>query len=135
MKKALLLFVTIFVFGCQNTGIEKPSNLIEKDKMVDILYDLSLLEVVKSQNISGGVTSKQINEFIYKKYKIDSIQLVKSNKYYASEVDEYKKMYLKVKERVEADNKKLEEETKKGEKIISPTNPKETNNSDAPAVY
>ena len=100
MKK-LVFIVAFFVFSCQNNGVEKPDNLIEKDKMVDILYDVSLLEAVRSQGINGGVTSKEINDFIKRKYNIDSTQFVKSNRYYAADVDEYKKMYEKIKSRVE----------------------------------
>lgn len=135
MKKALLLSIAFVVFGCQKTGVEKPNNLIEKDKMVDILYDMSLLEAVKNQNIKGGISSEQINKFIFDKYKIDSLQFVKSNKYYASDVTEYKKMYQKVKDRLDEENKNLEEELKKEDKTISPTNSKDTIKSDTPTVY
>lgn len=88
--------------------------------MIDILYDISLLEAIKSQNINGGISTKNANDFLFKKYKIDSIQLEKSNKYYASDIEEYKIMYLEVK-------KRLEEETKKGDgktdESIIPDNP------------
>ena len=68
----LLAFLLVFV-GC-TTAIEKPKKLIEKDKMVDILYDIALLEAIKSQNVNGGISSKKSNEFLFKKYKIDSLQ-------------------------------------------------------------
>jgi hypothetical protein len=129
MKKLILFFTILFIFGCQNSTVEKPSNLIEKDKMIAILYDVSLLEAIKSQNINGGITPKEINEYIFKKYKIDSIQLVKSNKYYASDIVEYKKMYQKVKDQ-------LEEESKKNEgKTGEINNTQDTKNSDTPTVY
>lgn len=129
MKKLILFFTILFIFGCQNSTVEKPSNLIEKDKMIAILYDVSLLEAIKSQNINGGITPKGINEYIFKKYKIDSIQLVKSNKYYASDIVEYKKMYQKVKDQ-------LEEESKKNEgKTGEINNTQDTKNSDTPTVY
>lgn len=68
--------------------------------MIDILYDLSLLEAIKSQNINGGISNESANEYLYKKYKIDSIQLVQNNKYYAADVEEYKKMFEEVKSRL-----------------------------------
>ena len=129
MKKVLLFLVAIFVIGCQESGIVKPNNLIEKDKMVNVLYDISLLEAVKNQNISGGITPEQINKFIYKKYKIDSLQFVNSNKYYASEVEEYKKMFQKVKDRLEAESKKLEAQT------IESNKTNDAKNSETPTVY
>lgn len=128
MKRRLLFFILVLA-GCQNLGVEKPSNLIEKTKMVDILYDISLLEALKTQKINGGISSKEINEYIFKKYKIDSVQLVKSNKYYASDVVEYKKMYQQVKDRLDNESKKLE-----GEKIES-GNPNDIKNSETPKVY
>ena len=96
MKKIIFFCVAIFAIGCNNSVIEKPSNLIEKDKMVDILYDISLLETIKNQGIKRGFTQEEINQYILKKYKIDSLQLVSSNKYYASDAEEYKKMFEKV---------------------------------------
>jgi hypothetical protein len=116
----LLAFLLIFV-GC-TTAIEKPKKLIEKDKMVDILYDIALLEAIKSQNVNGGISSKKANEFLYKKYKIDSLQWEENNKYYASDIEEYKKMYEEVK-------KRIQEETTKANSIPAqdtpPTNPEE----------
>ncbi len=94
------------LLSCSN-GVEKPKNLIDKDKMVDVLYDLSLLEAIKTQHIGGGISNKNANEYIYKKYKIDSVQLAQSNKYYASDVEEYKKIFEKVKAKLDEQNKKL----------------------------
>jgi hypothetical protein len=120
MRKRSVWLSLLLVFISCNTSVDKPKNLIKKDKMIDILYDISLLEAIKSQNINGGISTKNANDFLFKKYKIDSIQLEKSNKYYASDIEEYKIMYLEVK-------KRLEEETKKGEgktdESIIPDNP------------
>ena len=104
MKKIILLGMMVLFFGCNSNSVEKPNNLIGKDKMVDILYDISLLEAIKTQNINGGITVKTGNDFIYKKHKIDSVQFAKSNKYYASDVEAYKKLFEKVKERLNKEN-------------------------------
>ena len=112
MKKALTVLVVIFIIiSCKKTPIEKPDNLIAKDKMVDILYDISLLEALKTQNLKGGIKTETENRYIYEKYGIDSIQLVKSNLYYTYDLVEYKKMCELVKA-------KLKEETDKLEKSI-----------------
>ncbi|WP_374551427.1 DUF4296 domain-containing protein [Flavobacterium sp.] len=132
MKK-LALIIVLFVFSCQNNGVEKPDNLIEKDKMVDILYDVSLLEAVRSQGINGGVTNKEINDFVKRKYNVDSTQFVKSNRYYAADVEEYKEMYEKIKTRVDEELKKADQ-TVQG--VVQPsTSPNSTQNSDTPKVY
>lgn len=112
MKKSILASLLMVVIGC-NSSVEKPKNLINKDKMINVLYDLSLLQAIKTQNISGGINNKESNQYIFKKYKIDSVQLAQSNKYYASDMEEYKNIFAAVKA-------KLEEETKKnGGTVIS----------------
>jgi len=127
MKKIFFFCVIFLAVSCNNSVIEKPSNLIEKDKMVDILYDISLLETVKSQGIKRGFTQSEINQYILKKYKIDSLQLISSNKYYASDAEEYKRMFEKVKAKLDEDDKKVTGKTA-AEK-------NSTENSDAPKVY
>jgi hypothetical protein len=72
------------------------------------MYDLSLLEAVKYQN-PAVLDSNQIRpkQFIYKKYKIDSLQLAKNNVYYASDYKNYKIMFDEVVKRIEKDKKKV----------------------------
>lgn len=134
MKRIIIvLCCALSVFSCGKTSVEKPNNLIAKDKMVDILYDISLLEAIKAQNLKGGINKKRANEYIYKKYKIDSVQFAKSNKYYATDLNEYKKMYDKVKEKLNKENTRIEAEMKKNG-VTSPQDPNSTQNSDTPQV-
>ena len=133
MKKIIVLGLIVLFFGCNSNSVEKPQNLIGKDKMVDILYDISLLEAIKTQNINGGITVKMGNEYIYKKYKIDSVQFVKSNKYYASDIEGYKKMFEKVKEKLNKETLKVDAKSKKNGQAVPP-NPNSTLNSDTPQV-
>lgn len=110
MKKILpFLVVIIFFIGCKKDLAEKPKNLIEKEKMVDVMYDLSLLSAMRSQNLVLMDSFKNnSNEYIYKKYKIDSIQFAQSNIYYAKDYKGYKAMYDQVKLRLDNDKKKIE---------------------------
>jgi len=133
MKGFLILVTMLLIFSCNSNTVEKPSNLIEEDEMIAILYDISLLEAVKNQNISGGITVKSANEFIFRKYKIDSIQFVKSNTYYASDIEEYKKMFEKVKNRLNAEIQKNDEALRKSGQVVVP-NQNIPNNSDIPQV-
>ena len=107
MKNSVIIICLIFSFFSCNNTIEKPKNLIEKDKMIAILYDLSLLDALKNQYIEGCISNQKANDYIYKKYKIDSLQLVQSNKYYASDIEEYKKMYEEVKSKLDKENNNL----------------------------
>jgi len=102
--KRLLFFLSFFIVltSCKNTTVEKPDNLIDEDKMVDILFDVSILEAIKVTNPKSLETRKiNSNKYIYQKYKIDSLQFAKSDLYYASDVANYEKMYKKVIEKID----------------------------------
>lgn len=117
MKKGVLFFILIsLILSCKEEVIKKPENLIEKEIMVDVMYDLALLEAIKYQS-PNALQAHKINpdEYIYKKYKIDSAQFVQSNMYYASDYKEYKKMYDQINSRL-VKNKSLLEEAIKNEK-------------------
>lgn len=131
MKKHISLFVLFaLLLSCNKDLVEKPDNLINKNVMKDILYDITLLDAIKYQNsevlYKNGINPKT---YIFKKYKIDSIQFAKNNAYYAADYREYKKMveevnkrFAKEKEVVELINKKAEKKANavtkaKGKKI------------------
>ena len=117
MKKTIVFAVLLALFiNCKDEAVEKPNRLIDKDVMVDIMYDLSVLEAIKYQN-PNSLTENKINpnEYIYKKYKIDSIQFAQSNKYYAADYNEYKLMFEKISQRLEK-NKTIAESLAKREK-------------------
>lgn len=135
MKKIILnLFFIIALFSCQNATIEKPSKPINEAVMIDILYDLSLVEAMKSQNITNSGNVINSSQYIYKKYKIDSLQFVQNNKFYASDVDNYKKMFEKVKVRLETDANKLDTIMKKSGEKLTPSVTSSTMESDQPQV-
>lgn len=108
MNKILpFIVVLILLFSCKKELVKAPDHLIEKDKMVNIMYDLSLLEAIKVQNPSSIDSFKlNSNEYILKKYKIDSLQFAKSNVYYAADYKGYKKMFEEIKTRLDK-NKSL----------------------------
>lgn len=120
MKKSISLLAILALLGCKEDLVKKPDRLIEKSKMMDIMYDLALLEAIKYQN-PAVLDSNQIRpkQFIYKKYKIDSLQLAQNNRYYAADYKSYKVMFESVVKRIENEKKrantiiKLEEKKKK----------------------
>ena len=86
MKKIIILLAIILVFiSCKDEAVKEPNRLIEKETMVNIMYDLSVLDGIKYQN-PASLDSFKINpkKYIYNKYKIDSLQFAQSNIYYAS---------------------------------------------------
>lgn len=97
MKKIhyyIVLFLVVFACA-KKTEYHKPDNLIPKDKMVDVLYDLSIFQSQVNHN-KDPEFNKSIPTFLKNRHGIDSAQFVNSNKYYASQIEEYHKMYIKV---------------------------------------
>ncbi len=103
MKKILPFLIALSIFAsCKKEVVKTPENLIKKEEMVNIMYDLSILEAMKIQNPASLDTFKiNSNKYIYKKYKIDSVQFAQNNIYYAADYKEYKKMYEEVKARLD----------------------------------
>lgn len=119
MKRyVLLLVLSVFVFSCEKRNRPpKPSNLITKDKMESILYDLYVINAAK------GVNRKLLEDkgivpesYILNKHQIDSAQFAQSNAYYAFDPDLYKIMVEKVRTRLENEKKAIEDSEKKAGK-------------------
>lgn len=89
----------------------KPKDLIAKDKMEQILYDLYILNAAKGVN-SKILESKRIKpeSYLLTKHNIDSTQFANSNAYYAFDADEYKVLVENVKARLEKDKEIFEEQ-------------------------
>lgn len=123
MKKIISLFALVVIFiSCNKDLVEKPNNLIDKKVMGDILYDMAILDAIKYQSPDTlkeyGINPKT---YIYKKYKIDSLQFVKSSAYYAADYREYKKMYEALSDRLKKEKAAadliIKKKTKKAEAL------------------
>ncbi|MCC9072797.1 DUF4296 domain-containing protein [Flavobacterium sp. F-65] len=110
MKKIIIIIsILIFAVGCKKELVKKPERLVDRDKMIDIMYDLSLLEAIKYQNpLSLDSCDTNPTRFILKKYKVDSLQFVKSNMYYAADYNDYKLMFDEIGTRLEKNKKKID---------------------------
>jgi len=116
MKKFSYFLILFFlIFSCDKHVVKKPENLIDEDKMILILYDMVVIEAMKIQNPNNlTVIGIDENNYILKKYNIDSLQFSKSNKYYASDIDNYSKMYEKIELRLTEEKNKTDTLVKKG---------------------
>ena len=114
MKKAVLFFCGVWLLSCGEKVLEKPENLIPKEKMTAILYDLAILNATKSSFSSvfddSGI---DIMEFLYKKYDVDSTQFAQSDLYYASVPLEYQSIYEEVDARIEKKKEAMEANTQR----------------------
>ena len=102
------ILVLLLLTNCGNSHVEKPDNLIDDDTMIEIFYDLAIIDAAKNSSYENGISTFQANDFIFKKYEIDSLQFAKSNKYWAADVAKYKRMYKIVKEKLEVKKAELE---------------------------
>ena len=119
MKKIVLFLLILFGFSaCNDQPVHKPKNLIPEKQMVEILYDMALLDAIRTQApYSPGKPTINTRAYIYKKYKVDSTQLVQSNRYYIAQIELYKKMYEQVNERLTKEKEAAEKAIGKEEAI------------------
>jgi hypothetical protein len=110
MNKLQRIIILCLVFSCNNTlnqNNKPPENLISKEKMVDIIYDMTLINVAKGVNKSilenNGIIPEQ---YLFNKHSIDSMLFAKSNEYYSYDLKTYKTIYDNVKIKLEK-NKKI----------------------------
>ena len=84
-----------------------PDNLISEEKMVDVIYEMTLMSVSKGVNRrileNNGVIPEK---YIFEKYNIDSLQFVLSNEFYSNDLNKYLDVYNRVKEKLQ-ENKQI----------------------------
>lgn len=115
MKRQILIgFLLISLFSCAEKVIEKPDNLIPKEKMTDLLYELAILNAAKGTDKS--ILEEHIESptaFLFQHYGVDSLQFVQSDIYYASQPLVYEAIYKDIAERLEREKTIAEEALKK----------------------
>ena len=50
MRKIAVLFSILIFMSCGNSTVKKPANLISEDQMVEILFDVILINSAKGVN-------------------------------------------------------------------------------------
>lgn len=105
-KHILSLIILLITFiSCENPIVEKPENLIKKDKMIDILVDAHLAEAAFNMrhNQDSLVMKSSSTDFYYsvlKDHQIPDSVFEKSFVYYASFPKQFEKMYQDVMNRL-----------------------------------
>lgn len=108
---SIIIILGFLVIACNNVNRpKKPDNLISKDQMTELLYDLYIVNSAKGVNRRILETNGFNPEtYILTKYNIDSTQFADSNGYYAFDTETYKGIVEKVKERLEKEKQELED--------------------------
>lgn len=117
MKKRIACFLIVITtfFSCETGLVEKPDDLIPEDRMVEVLYDIAVLNAARS---SGAKILQehdiQPEEFIYKKFNIDSLQFAKSSVYYASKPNVHIRIFEEVEHKLKEQKKIRDSLLRKG---------------------
>lgn len=111
--------IFLLFLSCQDIEkTERPKDLIPESKMVEVLTELSILNSAKNYNKRFlEETGFRPDEFLLKKYSIDSVQLVESTKYYARNYTQFESMYERVQRNLEALKAELEIKRSREEKL------------------
>jgi len=102
MKRIGFFLLVLFLTSCESkVSYTKPDNLIPKDKMVDLLYDMHL--AIGTSNVTNKNLEKNRNylSLVYEKYGVDSVQFAMSNTYYTSNINDYEDIFKEVHKRLE----------------------------------
>ncbi|MFS4494247.1 DUF4296 domain-containing protein [Maribacter sp. 2308TA10-17] len=109
MKKIILFLLITCFFSCAEKLMEKPDNLISKERMVEILNDLAIINAAKSTNAKLLQDyDLEPTKYIFEKYDIDSLQFVESDRYYASIPEEHEEIYIAVEAKLEVEKERLQ---------------------------
>lgn len=120
MKKLACILLLILLFSCGEETVEKPENLLPEDKMVDMLYDISVLQAINSFTPQVLDSNKvEAKHYIFTKYKTDSLTFTQSHEYYASDMEKYDGIQKKIVAKIEKD--KVKYGLKKTEEVKTDT--------------
>lgn len=115
MKKIIALSFFVFFISC-NKLIEKPENLISKEKMTDVLIDLALNE---QSNLANPKSNMELGtRYVLQKHHIKTKDFIASYQYYALNKDlenmlgdaqeKLKKRYPELQQKIEAQEQEKE---------------------------
>ena len=103
IKISISIFILLLILYCKDQTLDyKPKNLIDELTMENIIYEAIMMDVMstfkpKNKKFIGIIGSP----YLFIKYNIDSIQLVRSNEYYTKNPKVMSKIYMKVLRRME----------------------------------
>ena len=110
MVRISIILLIIIVIGCQSVQkAPEPSQIIDKERMVEMLTDIAVLKAAKG-SYRRVLEEHDVNpeEFILKKYGIDSVTFAENNAWYASQLKEYEKIFNEVKDNLSASKEEYE---------------------------
>lgn len=114
MRFLLIVLLVIIVISCQRSGgeiQEKPQNFLDKNKMINILTELTVIEsMYQMKYIQASRFSYLMQkdaDSLFHIFKTDSKTFDENITYYNSKPDELAEMYTEVKNNLEKRKAKL----------------------------
>ena len=110
MQRIVSIFLLLFILSCDSkVNYKKPDNLIPKDQMIELLYDMHV--AVGAVNVKNKKLEKNRNymSLVYEKHNVDSTRFAISNIYYVSKAKEYEEMFEVVESRLKELNNYYED--------------------------
>ena len=103
IKISISIFFLLLILCCKDqTLVYKPKNLIDELTMENIIYEAIMMDVMSTFKPKNKKFISIVGTpYLFLKYNIDSLQLVRSNEYYTKNPKIMSKMYKKVLKRME----------------------------------
>jgi len=103
MRIALALLIVLLVSCSDIKNEPRPDDFYGDDKMADIMTDLYLMEAAMTTNRATFADLKTLpSDYIYKKYKTDSVTFKENLYYYSDRNQEYKALMVMIESRLKS---------------------------------
>ena len=103
MRIILTLIILVIVQSCKDFNNKKPENLISEDKIVEIFFDLEIINAARGDNkkiIEEKISN--VNNYLQNKYKIGIDQFENSISYYSSDILKYSMIIQEVEQKLDS---------------------------------
>lgn len=119
MKKIIVSFAIVLLFlACNQNKV--PKNVIDQDKMIDVLVDMQITDAYLNQVYNPDTQKMQAHSrynYLFKKHKIDSTKFSESLKYYSLDPKRMEEMYTLVDDSLSRYEESLKPKPKKVKKL------------------
>ncbi len=122
MKKCFIIIGFLMLSCDTNSAVTKPDVFLSSEKMENILYDLTLLKAIKTSYNDRDGKALFNEDYIYRKYNIDSTILAQNQQYYAQSPKEsivlYKRVDLRLKKVKDSVDQLLKKQAELNDSIV-----------------
>ena len=99
MRNIIFILLILFVPLSCGSSNKKPDNLIAKEKMENIIFDILILNSINANSLMSK-TETIGDELIFDRHSVDSIQFYESEMYYSKSPRVHSEIYSNVKRRI-----------------------------------